>query len=105
MMYLIYLLFLFPLGMAALMFAWPSGRWRPWLLPLGAAGHLVLVMAAIAQSGEGPALSGWGGWLLLDALGKVILGFLSLLFFLCSLYAPGYLARTRSARVGISGYR
>jgi hydrogenase-4 component F len=28
----------------------------------------------------------------LDALGKVILGFISVLFFLCSLYAPGYLA-------------
>src|SRR5207253_245292 len=35
---------------------------------------------------------GLGGWLLLDALGKVVLGFLSVLFFLCSLYAPGYLA-------------
>ncbi len=33
-----------------------------------------------------------GGWLLLDPLGKLILGFLSVLFFLCSLYAPGYLA-------------
>ena len=32
------------------------------------------------------------GWLVLDPLGKVVLGFLSVLFFLCSLYAPGYLA-------------
>jgi hydrogenase-4 component F len=49
------------------------------------------------QSAEGVTLTGWGGWLLLDALGKVILGFLSVLFFLCSLYAPGYLA-LRSSR-------
>ena len=35
---------------------------------------------------------GLGGWLLLDPLGKLVLGFLSVLFFLCSLYAPGYLA-------------
>jgi hydrogenase-4 component F len=96
-MNLIYLLFLLPLGMAALTFAVPSNRWRPWLLPLGAAGHLALVSAALARSAEGDTLSAWGDWLLLDALGKVILGFLSLLFFLCSLYAPGYLA-LRSSR-------
>ena len=32
------------------------------------------------------------GWLALGPLGKLFLGFVSLLFFLCSLYAPGYLA-------------
>jgi len=37
-------------------------------------------------------VSAFEGWLLLDALGKVVLGFLSVLFLLCSLYAPGYLA-------------
>jgi hydrogenase-4 component F len=30
--------------------------------------------------------------LLLDPLGKIILGFVTVLFFLCALYAPGYLA-------------
>src|SRR5712692_3527983 len=58
---MIYLLIAFPLLMAGLTFALPSDRWRPWLLPLG-------------------------------GLGKVVLGFLGVLFFLCSLYAPGYLA-------------
>jgi len=87
---MIYLLILFPLMMAVLTFAVPSNRWRPWLLPVGALGHLGLVAAAIFPSGD--QLSGLGGWLLLDPLGKVILGFLSVLFFLCSLYAPGYLA-------------
>src|SRR6266404_9028551 len=89
---MIYLLILFPLMMAAVAFTMPSNRWRPWLLPLGALGHLGLVVMAIFQSGEGTAVSGLGGWLLLDALGKVVLGLLSVLFFLCSLYAPGYLA-------------
>src|SRR5438876_741570 len=89
---MVYLLILFPLALAAVTFAVPSNRWRPWLLPLGAAGHLVLVLAAIVQAGDGPAVAGLGDWLLLDALGKVVLGFLAVLFFLCSLYAPSYLA-------------
>jgi len=87
---MIYWLILFPLAMAAATFAMPSNRWRPWLLPVGALGHLGLVAAAIFASGD--TVAGLEGWLLLDALGKVILGFVSVLFFLCSLYAPGYLA-------------
>jgi hydrogenase-4 component F len=87
-----YLLILFPLAMAAVTFALPSNRWRPWLLPLGGLGHLGLVAIAIFQAKDAGAVSGLGGWLLLDPLGKVILGFLSVLFFLFSLYAPGYLA-------------
>src|SRR5262245_57892302 len=89
---MIYWLILFPLAMAAVTFAVPSNRWRPWLLPAGALGHLGLVAAALVQSADGAAVSGLGGWLLLDALGPVVLGVLSVLFFLCSLYAPGYLA-------------
>ncbi len=88
---MIYLLILFPLVMAAVTFAVPANRWRPWLLPVGGLGHLGLVVVAIFLSGEG-AVSGLGDWLLLDALGKVVLGFLSVLFFICALYAPGYLA-------------
>jgi hydrogenase-4 component F len=87
-----YLLILFPVTMAAATFALPSNRWRPWLLPVGGLGHLVLVGSAIARTGSGARVSGLGGWLELDVLGKVVLGFISVLFFLCSLYAPGYLA-------------
>jgi hydrogenase-4 component F len=90
-----YLLILVPLVLAAVAFAWPSNRTRPWLLPVGALGHLILVVLALSPSSFlpfSPSASGLGGWLLLDALGKVVLGFLSVLFFLCSLYAPGYLA-------------
>jgi hydrogenase-4 component F len=89
---MIYLLILFPLVMAAVTFAVPSDRWRPWLLPVGALGHLGLIVTALWWQGEGAAVSGLEGWLLLDALGKVVLGFLGVLFFLCSLYVPGYLA-------------
>jgi hydrogenase-4 component F len=89
---MIYLLILSPLMMAAVTFLVPSDRWRPWLLPVGALGQLVLVTAAMFPSARGAILSGPSGWLMLDALGKVVLGFVSVLFFLCSLYAPGYLA-------------
>jgi hydrogenase-4 component F len=89
---MIYLLILFPLVMAAVAFAVPSNRWRPWLLPLGGLGHLVLVLGAIGSLFSGPVAPEMGGWLALDALGKIVLGLVSVLFFLCSLYAPGYLA-------------
>jgi hydrogenase-4 component F len=87
-----YLLIAFPLVMAAAAFAAPSDRWRPWLLPLGGAVQLSLALWSVCQPASSPPVSGLGGWLLLDGLGKVVLGFLAVLFFLCSLYAPGYLA-------------
>ncbi len=90
---MIYLLILFPLAMAAATFALPSSRGRAWLLPLGATGHLVLVFMAVFQTGPVPGTSrAWGAGCYLDPVGKLVLGFLSVLFFLCSLYAPGYLA-------------
>ena len=99
----IYLLVLDPLVAAVAAFVLPSNRWRPWLVPIGALGHLVLVAAAVFQwpfvfqSSEASDASVLGGWLLLDVLGKVVLGFISVLFFVCSLYLPGYLA-VRSER-------
>jgi hydrogenase-4 component F len=90
---MIYLLIAFPLVMAAVTLAWPSDRGRPWLLPAGALGHLILAANAVSPT---PFLafstSSAAGWLQLDALSRLFLGFVSLLFFLCSLYAPGYLA-------------
>ncbi len=85
-----YLLILFPLALAAAAFALPSDRRRPWLLPVGGLGHLALVLAAVFGPGAPPA--GAEEWLRLDPLGKVVLGFLAVLFFVCSLYAPAYLA-------------
>jgi hydrogenase-4 component F len=85
-----YVLILLPIVMAALAFATPSERRRPLLVPAGAALHLTVVMWAVF--GEVVRVEGLGGWLLLDALGKLFAGFLAVLFFLFSLYVPGYLA-------------
>src|SRR5665213_3171903 len=87
-----YLLICFPLLMAVLAFAVPSNRWRPWLLPVGALGQLYLAWSAVFGPASAEPISGLDGWLLLDALGKLVLGFLAVLFFLLTLYAPGYLA-------------
>ncbi|MCY2992033.1 MAG: proton-conducting transporter membrane subunit [Planctomycetota bacterium] len=84
-----YLLLLFPLTMAAVALAVPSNRWRPKLLPLGAVVHLGLVLYAVFESP--PPVTGLRGWLFLDALDKVVLGFQGLLFLLCAWYASGYL--------------
>jgi hydrogenase-4 component F len=89
---MIYLLILFPLLMAALALAVPSNRWRPWLMPIGGLGQLALVAGGLMQPTDAASLSGSSRWLLLDALGKVVLGFVTVLFFVCSLYAPGYLS-------------
>src|SRR5262245_47227704 len=89
---MLYLTVLVPLAVAGIAFAVPSNRWRPWLLPVGALGHLLLVLSLVLAPDAGAAATALGRWLLLDALGKLFLGFLSVLFFLCSLYAPGYLA-------------
>lgn len=86
-----YLLIAFPLVVAGVAFAVPSNRWRPWLLPVGGAGHLALVSYVLTTPPVEFA-PGAAGWLALDPVGKLVLGFVSLLFFLCSLYAPGYLA-------------
>ena len=48
---MVYWLILFPLVMAAATFALPSNRWRPWLVPVGALGQLVLALTAIRQPG------------------------------------------------------
>src|SRR5262249_17987526 len=76
----------------ALTFALPSNRWRPWLLPVGGLGHLLLAGFLLCCPADGAALSGLGGWLLLDPVDKVVLGFVSLLFFVCALYVPAYLS-------------
>jgi hydrogenase-4 component F len=85
-------LVLVPLGLAAVTYAVPSDRRRPWLLPLGSLLHLLLVLRAVLAQADGSPISALGGWLLLDPIGKVTLLLISVLFFLCSLYAPGYLA-------------
>src|SRR5947209_3656692 len=91
------ILILFPLVMAGLVFALPSNRVRPWLVPLASLAHLVLVVVALGR----PAISSRGEWLVLDPLGKVLLCFTSFLFLICTVYGAAYVAgqRERSNRV------
>ncbi|MEW6516761.1 MAG: proton-conducting transporter membrane subunit [candidate division FCPU426 bacterium] len=65
---------------------------RVWLVAAGL-GQLLLAAAAMAAA---PAPV-WNGWLALDAAGKVLLGVISLLFFIASLYTYGYLRPERQA--------
>jgi hydrogenase-4 component F len=81
-------LFLAPLLLALAAFFMPSARARPWLVPLGAAVHLGLVIFALRGGAEVSAL---GGWIAIDKLGRVVLPLVSTLFFACSLYVPTYL--------------
>ena len=81
-------LFLVPSLFALAAFLWPSPRTRPWLVPLGGATELCLVMAAL--NGDA-AVSAWDGWLALDKLSRVALPLVCVLFFACSLYVPTYL--------------
>ena len=77
-----------PLCFAALAFAAPSERYRPWLLP--AAGAIQLGLVSLELLGLGAGLG--RPWLGLDPLGRLIAAYLAVLFFLCAAYAPGYLA-------------
>ncbi len=77
----------FPLVMAAITYATPSHRWRTLFLPATGSVHLILTLKAIADP-ETPAA---GTWLDLDPPGRLVLLLLSVLFFLCSLYAVEYL--------------
>lgn len=83
-----WLLVLIPLLFAGAALAVPSNRLRPWLVPAGSVAHTVLTALALAS---GPVMA-LDGWLVLDPLGKVVLGFVSVLFLVCSLYAPTYLS-------------
>jgi len=85
---MLFALVLIPLAFAGVAFAVPSQRWRPWLLPLGGGAHLGFYLAALRESN----LSALDGWLVLDPLGRLVLGLISVLFLLSSLYAPAWLA-------------
>lgn len=86
-----------PVVLAAVAFAVPSNRWRPWLVPLGAIVHFVLMARMINE----PDVSAMNGWLTLDPLSRVFVAFISVLFLICAFYAPAYLRlrQNRSNRV------
>jgi hydrogenase-4 component F len=81
------LLIAFPLATAVVTYAIPSARIRPFLVPITAIVHFALAVAAIASR----EVSSFGGWLMLDQLGRIVLLETSGVFTLAALYAPGYL--------------
>ncbi|HNY28394.1 MAG TPA: proton-conducting transporter membrane subunit [Candidatus Sumerlaeota bacterium] len=84
-----YAMILLPLVMAALAFALPSNRWRPWLLPVTSLAHGALVAWALAH----PALLTQSSWLVLDPPGRLVLVLVSVLFCASAFYTVDYLRR------------
>jgi hydrogenase-4 component F len=82
-------LILVPLVVAFVVLALPGKRVRPWGVVAGATAHVGLVGYALSEAAP---VRAFDDWLVLDELGKVFLGLVSLVFFLCALYLPGYLA-------------
>lgn len=80
-------LVLAPALVSLLAFVLPSDRNRSYLVPLAGAIHMVLTYSVLTD-GE---TSAWSGWLILDPLSRFFLGFISVFFLICALYAPGYL--------------
>lgn len=85
-------LILFPILMAAAAALVPSRRFRPWLLPVGGAVHLALVLLALVRPAPVPAAL--GRWLALDPPAAIVMLTFSTLIFFCSFHAVGYLRRT-----------
>jgi hydrogenase-4 component F len=78
-------LILLPLFAALVTGATPSPRVRPLLVAGTGVAHLVLV--AFLRTGD----TSLGGWFAADALGRLVLAVVSVLFTLCALYGVGYL--------------
>lgn len=76
-----------PLLMAVVVFSTPSKRWRPRLVAATAAAHCAVTAVLLATEAPAPA----GGWLRLDAPGRLLLGVISLLFLACAVHSVGYL--------------
>ncbi len=84
---LLLLIFTIPLIAAGVAYVIRSNWARPMILPVVALAHLVMVFLALGQE----TIQIETGWLQLDPLGKIVLLSISILFFCCALYAPGYL--------------
>jgi hydrogenase-4 component F len=77
-----------PLAFAAVAFATPGARVRPWLLPAAGATQIGVVALELIDRGSGAGAP----WIALDPLGRLVTSYLAVLFFVCATYAPGYLA-------------
>jgi hydrogenase-4 component F len=86
-------LIVIPMLAAGLAFVWPGERTRPVLLPVAGGLHAGLSLWLLAN----PPAALPGAWFGFDPLARAVLPMVSLLFFICSLYAVPYL-RVRSER-------
>ncbi len=80
------LLILFPLAMAGISMLLPWHQGRSWLLPASGGLHLLLSVYCVVESGTVLA-----PWIALDALSRLVLIVVSVLYFGCAVYAVGYL--------------
>jgi hydrogenase-4 component F len=83
-----------PLMAALATFLVKSERIRPWIVAVAAAAHTMLTVFAIAVRTDDFLFS---PWLRLDALGRLVLAIISVLFLICAVYSIGYL-RVRAER-------
>jgi len=84
---MVLLLILIPLLAAGVALVIPSNRWRPWMLVPVAVFHVVMTLAILVKGTE-PL---FGGWIVVDPLGRLVLLLLSVLYVICAVYAVGYL--------------
>lgn len=80
------LLILFPLAMAGLSMLLPWYQGRSWLLPVSGGLHLLLSAYCVAESA-----AVLDPWIALDALSRLVLIVVSVLYLGCAIYAVGYL--------------
>jgi hydrogenase-4 component F len=87
-------LIVIPLVAALIAFALPSGRFRPVVVAIAAIAHTVVTVDVVLVPRHEILLA---DWLRLDALGRLFLLVVSVLFLVCAIYCIGYL-RVRSNR-------
>jgi hydrogenase-4 component F len=84
---LVYLIIV-PLLGALAAFLVPVDRLRPWIVATAATVHTALAIAVVRVHGHDLSNS---SWLQLDALGRLVLLVISILFLICATYTVGYL--------------
>jgi hydrogenase-4 component F len=82
-----------PMLFAAIAFAWPNERTRPWLMPVAGVLHAGFALGLLVNP---PALAA-EAWFGFDAVARAVLPMVSLLFLVCAIYGVAYL-RMRAER-------
>lgn len=76
-----------PILAAGVAFVWRGERTRPWLLPVAGGLHAALSWWLLVK----PPVLAAGAWFGFDPVARAVLPMVSLLFFVCSIYAVAYL--------------